>query len=141
MQAISPEIVENGTPTDSMPISETRFRELTERVSEVAADVARLQGATGKPNNETNPAFVPFVYIVGVAVCAFLAWMGVEVVHQGKQIEAILVQISPGKAIQDISELDETRFPAAPKFTENNCTTSADRSDSATRSAERGDKT
>jgi hypothetical protein len=100
---------------DSMAVTEPQFHRLETRVTAIETAVARIEGAssaaaTAATAKSSNPAVIALLSLVGAAFFAYQAWLGIELVHQGKQISAILVKLNPAQSLDDISRLDQSEF-------------------------------
>ena len=81
-----------------MPITEKRVHSIESSVGQIAQRVAKLEGykeASAGPDKSSNAGLITLLSILGIAVIGYWAWIGMQVVAQGKQISQILVILSP----------------------------------------------
>ncbi len=113
MQAFSSELTDDTFDIDSMSITEGRFHKLETRVNEIGENVAKIQGAGSVAQKSPDAGLITILSIVGFAVIAYWGWIGAEVVHHGKQIDAIIIQLDPATPLRDISQLKQEQFAKA----------------------------
>jgi hypothetical protein len=104
-----------GTQFQLRPwFSRSGFNSLERRVGDIGEAVARLEGAnSATKESKYSPFLITLFSFLGFAVISYWTWIGAQVVHQGKQIDAIILNLDPSKALQNISQLNQNDFAKA----------------------------
>jgi len=109
MQALSPvEAIEFSPEDTCMAVNESRLNKVESRIHDVAERLARIEGGQSVSEKPQSHGILIAVLsivgtFVGAALIAYLGWIGVQVVNQGRDIAQIKVLLVP-QQIQSAAE-------------------------------------